>query len=114
MSRHAYWLAASWARALSTCCYWAMRHAGSTARQATAALSHASTAQQNELLFRHGSNFNDLPTWQRRGLGLRWQEYVKTGHDLRTGAEAATVRRMLYIDEQLPLGDDYRAMVAAA
>jgi tRNA(His) guanylyltransferase len=91
-----------------------MRHAGSTARQATAALSRASTAQQNELLYRHGTNFNDLPVWQRRGLGLRWQEYVKTGHDPRTGAEATTVRRRLYIDEQLPLGDDYRAMVATA
>lgn len=109
------WRQADAARcALSTCCYWAIRHAGSTARQATAALTDASTAQQNELLYRHGINFNDLPTWQRRGIGLRWQEYVKTGRDPRTGVEATAVRRRLSIDDQLPLKDQYRAIVAAA
>jgi tRNA(His) guanylyltransferase len=53
-----------------------MRHAGSTVRQATTTLSRASTAQQNELLYRHGTSFNDLPVWQRPGLGLRWQDHV--------------------------------------
>ena len=24
-------------------------------------------------------NFNDLPLWQRRGIGLYWQSYQKTG-----------------------------------
>ncbi|MBO0822975.1 MAG: tRNA 5'-guanylyltransferase [Actinobacteria bacterium] len=100
--------------ALSTSCYWAMRHAGSTPGQATAELAHASAAQQNELLYRHGINFNDLPAWQRRGVGLRWEDYAKTGLDPRTGAEATAIRRRLCIDEQLPVKDQYRAMVMAA
>lgn len=109
------WRQADAARcALSTCCYWALRHAGSTAAQATAELAHASTAQQNELLYRHGINFNDLPAWQRRGVGLRFEDYAKTGFDLRTGAEATAIRRRLWVDEQLPVKDDYRAMVTAA
>jgi tRNA(His) guanylyltransferase len=109
------WRQADAARcALSTCCYWAMRNAGKTARQATAALTGASTAQQNELLYRHGTNFNDLPAWQRRGIGLRWQDYAKSGRDPRTGAEATAVRRRLLADDQLPVKDQYRAMVTAA
>jgi tRNA(His) 5'-end guanylyltransferase len=36
---------------------------------------------KNELLFQHGINFNDLPTWQRRGVGLYWQEYRIAGYD---------------------------------
>ena len=40
--------------ALSMWCYWTLRHAGEGARQATAALAGASTAEQNELLYQHG------------------------------------------------------------
>lgn len=101
------WRQADAARcALGTCCYWAMRNAGKTARQASAALTRASTAQQNELLYRHGTNFNDLPPWQRRGIGLRWLDYAKTGRDPRTGAEATAVRRRLFADDQLPAAGD--------
>jgi tRNA(His) guanylyltransferase len=100
--------------ALSTWCYWTMRQAGDSARQATAALNGTGTAEQNELLFRHGINFNDVPAWQRRGIGLYWQTYRKTGHDPRSGAEAVATRRRLLVDDQLPIKDEYRAMVTAA
>jgi tRNA(His) 5'-end guanylyltransferase len=109
------WRQADAARcALSTCCYWAMRHTGKTARQATAALAGTGTARQNELLYQHEINFNDLPAWQRRGTGLRWQEYTKPGRDPRTGTEVAAIRRRLHADSQLPVKDEYRAMVTAA
>jgi tRNA(His) guanylyltransferase len=100
--------------ALSTWCYWTMRQAGDSARQATAALNGTGTAEQNELLFRHGINFKDVPAWQRRGIGLYWQTYRKTGHDPRSGAEAVATRRRLLVDDQLPIKDEYRAMVTAA
>lgn len=100
--------------ALSTWCYWTMRQAGDSARQATAALRGASTAQQNELLYRHGINFNDIPSWQRRGIGLHWQAFSKPGHDPRTGTETTAVRRRLHVNDQLPMKDEYRAMVTAA
>jgi tRNA(His) 5'-end guanylyltransferase len=43
-------------------CYWALRKAGRTVAQATAALEGQGTAQKNELLFQAGVNFNDLPS----------------------------------------------------
>jgi tRNA(His) 5'-end guanylyltransferase len=55
----------------------------------------ASTAQQNELLYQHGINFNDIPHWQRRRTGLHWQGYQKTGSDPRTGIQATATRRTL-------------------
>jgi len=97
--------------ALSTWCYWTMRQAGVTARQATAALKGASTAQQNELLYQHGINFNDIPSWQRRGISMHWEDYSKPGNDPRTGAETTAIRRRLKIDDQLPVKDEYHAMV---
>jgi tRNA(His) guanylyltransferase len=100
--------------ALSSWCYWTLRQAGVSARRVTSELNGASTAAQNELLHRHGVNFNDIPLWQRRGIGLRWQPYSKTGSDPRTGAEATATRRRLHIDDQLAMKDEYRAMVTLA
>jgi hypothetical protein len=48
------------------------------------------------------------------GRGLCWEDYPKTGHDPRTGTPATTIRRRLRIDDQLPMKDQYRAMVLAA
>lgn len=100
--------------ALSMWCYWTLRHAGESARQATAALTGASTAQQNELLYQHGINFSDIPAWQRRGIGLHWQARLKPGKDPRDGTQATAIRRQLQISDELPIKDDYRAMVTAA
>lgn len=100
--------------ALGTWCYWTLRESGDSARQAAAALTGASTAQQNELLYRHGVNFNDVPLWQRRGIGLRWLEYRKPGSDPRTGDRTSAIRRRLELDDQLPMKDEYRALVTAA
>ncbi len=109
------WRQADAARsALNMWCYWTLRHAGSTARQVTDALSGAGTARQNELLFQHGINFNDIPAWQRRGTGLYWKYLEKPGQDPRTGKATTAIRRELQIDDQLPVKDEYRALIAAA
>lgn len=100
--------------ALGMWCYWTLRENGATARQATARLRGAGTAQQNELLWQHGVNFNDVPSWQKRGTGLSWEQYKKIGVDPRTGAETPAVRRRLRIDNNLPARDEYRALVLSA
>jgi tRNA(His) guanylyltransferase len=109
------WRQADAARsALNMWCYWTLRHAGETARQVTASLSGAGTSQQNELLFQHGINFHEIPAWQRRGTGLYWQSSEKPGLDPRTGQATTAIRRSLHIEDQLPVKDDYRALIAAA
>lgn len=100
--------------ALSMWCYWTLRQSGDTARKATSALRGVGTARQNELLWQHGVNFNDIPAWQKRGIGLSWEEYEKQGVDPRTGATATALRRRLRVDDQLPVKDGYRALVTAA
>jgi tRNA(His) 5'-end guanylyltransferase len=56
--------------ALNAHCYWLLRNEGRDVTAATAALSGLSVADKNDLLFQRGVNFNDLPSWQRRGSGL--------------------------------------------
>ncbi len=93
--------------ALHGWCYWTLREDGLSAAEATETLRSKGKGFQNELLFQHGINFNDLPIWQRRGVGLYWETRPKEGLDPRTGASVVTTRRGIKTDYQLPMGDAY-------
>jgi tRNA(His) guanylyltransferase len=97
--------------ALNGWCYWTLRRAGRSARQATSAMDGTSTSDKNELLFRHGVNVNDLPAWQRRGIGLWWETYQRSGHDPVRQAEVTATRRRITVERELPMKDAYRELV---
>jgi tRNA(His) guanylyltransferase len=97
--------------ALNGHCFWLLRRQGQSIGQATARLRGATVADQNEMLFQHGINFNDLPAWQRRGIGIYWQVYAKNGVDPRTGEAKQAQRRRLCTDMDLPMGDAYASFI---
>lgn len=99
--------------ALNGHCYWLLRRQGASDQEATRQLDGVSVAQRNELLFQNGIQFNDLPAWERRGIGAYWEEHVEPGRDPRTGAETSSVRRRVKIDFELPMRDAYDAFVRA-
>lgn len=106
------WRMADAARcALNGWAYWTLRKAGQSVQDATARLAGQSTAYKNELLFQAGTNFNDLPAWQKRGSGLYWETYEKQGWNPKLGTTVSATRRRLVINRELPLGDDYAALV---
>ncbi len=104
--------------ALNGHCYWALRREGRDAQQATAELNALSVATKNELLFQRGINFNELPKWQRRGIGLYWEEFEKAGMNPLTGETRTALRRRIRVDMELPMREEYdallRGMVLAA
>lgn len=91
--------------------YWLLRKQGQDVGGATAAMKGLSVAQKNELLFRHGVNFNDLPLWQKRGSGLFWEEYDRPGENPLTGETVTARRRRVRRDLALPMKDDYSAFL---
>jgi tRNA(His) 5'-end guanylyltransferase len=93
--------------ALNAHCYWSLRADGASARKAADTLSGMSVAEKNELLFQHGVNFNDLPLWQKRGVGLYWENYNKQSINPLTGEAATAMRRRIKIDMELPMKDAY-------
>jgi tRNA(His) guanylyltransferase len=97
--------------ALNGWAYWTLRQAGESVDAATRALHDKSVAEKNELLFQHGINFNDVPLWQRRGVGLYWEAYEKVGFNPVTKQEARTSRRRVKVDRELPMKDEYGAFV---
>lgn len=97
--------------ALNGWSYWTLRKAGRSAGQATTILKQQTVAFKNELLFAHGINFNELPAWQRRGTGLLWQHYEKTGHDPIRNQPVTVTRRRIAVDEELPVKNEYAAFI---
>ena len=98
--------------ALNAHCYWMLRQQGKSATQATGDLKKISIADKNELLFRNGINFNDIPNWQKRGIGLFWETYDQEATNLLTGEAAVAVRRRLKVELDLPMKDQYSKFIS--
>lgn len=88
--------------------YWALRREGLSAHKASKMLERKNAAFKNELLFQKGINFNDLPFWKRRGVGIRWISFLKTGYNPKTERKVSTPRRRLETNCHLPIKDEYR------
>ena len=93
--------------ALNAHCYWFLRKRGNGVGEATAALKGMSVAAKNELLYCNGINFNDLPSWQKRGIGLYWEEYERLADNPVTGETVSARRRRIRRDLELPTKDEY-------
>ena len=106
------WRQADAARcALNGWCYWTLRKAGKSGRQADKVLTGTSTAAKNELLYAHGVNFNEVPAWQRRGIGLWLEEFERPGHDPVRGVDVVATRRRVRVERELPMKDEYRTFL---
>lgn len=107
------WRQADAARcALNGWCYWSLRKDGMSSGQATALLNRTSVADKNELLFNRGINSNEVPLWQRRGIGLWWESYSKNGFNPLTQESVQVERRRLHVERELPMKEDYRILIA--
>lgn len=84
---------------------------GQSEQQATKRLLGLSVSQKNELLFQYGINFNDLPNWQKRGVGLYWEEYDKASVSPITKEQVTARRRRIRTDLNLPMKDEYGQFV---
>ena len=99
--------------ALNAHCYWLLRTEGATEAGATLQVSGLSTADKHELLFQRGINFNNLPAWQRRGLGIYWRMAEREGFNPITQQATQTLRRELHTDFELPVREAYMQFIQA-
>ena len=97
---------------LNSHCYWMLRKQGLSVNEATKQLEGQSVAYKNELLFQNGINFDTLPSWQKRGIGVYWDSVKKEGFNPLTGKTEAAVRRALKIDMEIPLRQEYVEFIA--
>ncbi|MBF9224117.1 tRNA(His) guanylyltransferase Thg1 family protein [Hymenobacter ruricola] len=96
---------------LNAHCYWLLRGEGATEAGATTQVSGLRTSEKHELLFQRGINFNNLPAWQKRGLGLYWQLVERQGYNPVTQQTTQTQRRELHTDFELPVREAYMEFI---
>jgi tRNA(His) 5'-end guanylyltransferase len=99
--------------ALNGWAYWTLRKDGLSARKATSLLEKKTIADKNEILFAHGINYNDLPAWQKRGVGLTYETVMREGRNPLTGKTALAKRRVLQANTEIPYGDAYKGYIRA-
>lgn len=92
---------------LNAHCYWLLRKEGMGKDEATKILEGKSVSFKNELLFERGVNYNELPNWQKRGIGIYYQNVTKDGYNPVTKKNVKTERKELYTDLELRLGEEY-------
>jgi tRNA(His) guanylyltransferase len=97
--------------ALNAHCYWQLRKSGKSVKEATQFLLGQTTASKNELLFQHGINFGKLAAWQKRGIGLYWENFEKTGVNPKTGEATKAIRRRIRTELELPMKEPYEAFI---
>lgn len=96
---------------LNAHCYWMLRKKGHSPQQATKELQGKSVSWKNELLFSEQINFNELPAWQKRGIGLYYTVYQKEGYNPISGQKAISTRNRIEPDLELKTGEAYREWV---
>ncbi|MCW8929109.1 MAG: guanylyltransferase [Gammaproteobacteria bacterium] len=93
--------------ALNSHCYWQLRKENIDPEQVSNKLSGVSVSDKNELLFQKGINFNEIPNWQKRGIGIYWEDFKKDAINPKTGESVQAVRTRLKVDYELPMKDLY-------
>ncbi|VXB84372.1 tRNA(His)-5'-guanylyltransferase [Flavobacterium sp. 9AF] len=93
---------------LSAYCYWTLRKNGLAYNEATKEIENLSIANKNDLLFQNGINYNDLPSWQKRGVGIYFENVQKTGINPRDNTEIMFNRKEVVIINDLPIREVYR------
>lgn len=86
---------------LNSHCYWMLRKQGLNAAVAAKQLLGMSVEDKNELLFQNGINYNDLPTWQKRGIGFYWEVTPKEGCNPLTGQAVISKRQKIKVDYEI-------------
>jgi tRNA(His) 5'-end guanylyltransferase len=96
---------------LNSHCYWMLRKQGKNVAEATETLEGQSIAFKNDLLFQNGINYDELPSWQKRGMGVYWDTYIKQGFNPITGETENAERHTLKVDTELPLREEYAGFI---
>ncbi|MDO5819910.1 MAG: tRNA(His) guanylyltransferase Thg1 family protein [Methanobrevibacter sp.] len=97
--------------ALQGYCYWTLRHEGKTASQASRILNKQGYKFKIDLLEDRGINFDEIPYWQRFGVGVYFKDVEREGFNPIKNEKVIAKRRELIADNNLPTGDEYREFI---
>lgn len=85
----------SYRNCLNAWCYWTLRKAGHSGTEATRTLARFTSKDMKALLDTHEIEFEAIPSWQKYGATLLWEQVQVDGHNPITGATVVATRRRL-------------------
>ena len=74
-------------------------------------MSRKTVAFKNEILFERGINYNDVPMWQKRGIGVYSDTLVKDGYNPLIKEVVQVKRNTFKVNYELPISEDYAAFI---
>ena len=93
--------------ALNAHCYWMLRKENLSKTNAVTFIEKKSLAEKSALLLSRGIDFNQLPNWQKRGIGIYWANEERKGYDPKQQIEVITHRNTLRVELDLPKNEQY-------
>jgi tRNA(His) 5'-end guanylyltransferase len=94
----------AWRNCLNGYAYWTLRKEHSY-QKAVQILRKQKSKDLHDLLFSQGININEVPPWQRRGLGIYRRDVEVEGYNPLEERKVVSTRKRVYVDWELPLFD---------
>ena len=69
-------------------------------------LKNKKSSDIHDILFERGINLAELPSWQRRGMGIYKKEVTIEGYNPIEKKKVRSKRKRIYVDSNLPIFDD--------
>lgn len=92
----------AWRNCLNGYAYWTLREEMNK-NQAMKELLGLKSSQIHDLLFERGININEVPTWQRRGVGIYKEEIEIRGYNPFQEEETVSSRKRIISNWDLPI-----------
>lgn len=105
--------AETWRNHVSSYGYYTLLKSGLTENEAASRLKNMKASSIHELVFQHGINISETPTWQRCGIMVYRETHEKTGYDPIKKIEVKTPRTQIIQQWETPIfkNDEGRKLV---
>lgn len=91
--------------------YWTLIKEGKSARSAGSIIDRRANSSKQEILFEKGINFNDVPSWQKSGVGLVRTAVEYYGYNPILNERVASIRNIIEKNYELPIKNEYAEYV---
>lgn len=94
----------AWRNCINGYAYWTLREEY-TKKEAMKILDKKKSNMLHDILFKRGTNLAELPSWQRRGIGIYKKDIIIEGYNPITKKNVESSRKKIFVDEDLPIFD---------
>ncbi len=95
----------AWRNCINGYAYWTLRKEYNK-KEAMYILKNKKSSSLHDILFERGINLTEVPSWQRRGIGIYKKEVIVEGYNPIEKKKVQSMRKRIYVDSDLPIFDE--------